>query len=160
VNTALVVLRLVPGMLLIGHGLQKVAPAKYSPRLLHAVGHKAIATASSNYDALAGGVQHVEADPKLAAMAHELVDSIRRDLTVDWTDRRATEAKIRTKIKRLRRRHRNELPEPATTTGNPAGGGGGSTGDQLNLLTNLILDQAKALYRYWPEVEDRLFAEV
>jgi uncharacterized membrane protein YphA (DoxX/SURF4 family) len=48
VNTALLVLRLVPGMLLIGHGLQKLGPAKCSPRLLHAVGHKAIATASSN----------------------------------------------------------------------------------------------------------------
>ena len=47
-NTALLVLRLVPGMLLIGHGLQKLGPAKCSPPLLHAVGHKAIATASSN----------------------------------------------------------------------------------------------------------------
>jgi putative oxidoreductase len=43
-NTALLVLRLVPGMLLIGHGLQKVVPAKYSPPLLHAVGHEAAAS--------------------------------------------------------------------------------------------------------------------
>jgi len=42
-NTALLVLRLVPGMLLIGHGLQKLVPAKYSPPLLHAVGHDATA---------------------------------------------------------------------------------------------------------------------
>jgi hypothetical protein len=26
-------------------------------------------------------------------------------------------------------------------------------------FTLLVLDQAKALYRYWPEVGDRLFAE-
>jgi putative oxidoreductase len=42
-NTALLVLRVVPGLLLIGHGLQKLVPAKYSPPLLHAAGHKATA---------------------------------------------------------------------------------------------------------------------
>ena len=35
------------------------------------------------YDALAGGAEHVKADPGLAAIAHELVESIRKDLTVD-----------------------------------------------------------------------------
>jgi putative oxidoreductase len=42
-NTALLVLRLVPGILLIGHGLQKLVPAKHSPPLLHAGGPKATA---------------------------------------------------------------------------------------------------------------------
>ena len=37
-NTALLVLRVVPGLLLIGHGLQKLVPARYSPPLLHANG--------------------------------------------------------------------------------------------------------------------------
>jgi putative oxidoreductase len=40
-NTALLVLRLIPGLLLIGHGLQKLVPAKYSPPLLHAMGLRA-----------------------------------------------------------------------------------------------------------------------
>jgi uncharacterized membrane protein YphA (DoxX/SURF4 family) len=40
-NTALLVLRIVPGILLIGHGLQKLVPPKYSPPLLHAMGHRA-----------------------------------------------------------------------------------------------------------------------
>jgi type I restriction enzyme R subunit len=102
------------------------------------------------YDALAGGVEHVTADPHLAAIAHELVQSIRTDLTVDWTDREATQAKVRTKIKRLLRRHRNELTK--------ALGAGGGPPHDLDYYTDLILDQARDMYRYWPEVADRLFA--
>jgi type I restriction enzyme R subunit len=102
------------------------------------------------YDALAGGVEHVTADPDLAAIAHELAESIRRDLTVDWTDREATQAKVRTKIKRLLRRHRKELAKAA--------GAGGSAPHDLNHYTDLILEQARDMYRYWPEIGDRLFA--
>ena len=43
-NTALLVLRVVPGLLLIGHGLQKLVPPRYSPPLLHAMGHRATAS--------------------------------------------------------------------------------------------------------------------
>src|SRR5262249_5207414 len=60
------------------------------------------------YDALAGGVQHLKADRALAGIAHELVKQIQRDLTVDWTRRSAAEAKIRAKIKRLLRKHRDK----------------------------------------------------
>jgi uncharacterized membrane protein YphA (DoxX/SURF4 family) len=42
-STALLVLRVVPGLLLIGHGLQKLVPPKYSPPLLRAMGHRAAA---------------------------------------------------------------------------------------------------------------------
>jgi putative oxidoreductase len=42
-NTALLVLRLVPGLLLIGHGLQKLVPPRFSPPLLHANGLRATA---------------------------------------------------------------------------------------------------------------------
>jgi type I restriction enzyme R subunit len=102
------------------------------------------------YDALAGGVEHVAADPDLAAIAHELVEGIRRDLTVDWTDREATMAKVRTKIKRLLRRRRKELTKAVDS-------GSGRPTD-LDYYTDLILDQARGMYRYWPEVGDRLFA--
>ncbi len=100
------------------------------------------------YDALAGGSGDAAADPQLAAIATELVKSIRADLTVDWADRESTEAKIRTKIKRLLRKHGYKPPLTA--------GGGGA--DAVTYYTQLVLDQAKELYRYWPEVEDRLFA--
>ena len=84
------------------------------------------------YDALAGGVEHVKADPKLAALAHELAENIRKDLRVDWTDREATEATIRTKIKRLLRRNRDKLPklQPTAATA-PTGGGDGRRRHQL-----------------------------
>src|SRR4051812_7133466 len=39
-NTALLVLRIIPGLLLMGHGLQKIVPPGYSPPLLHAAGHR------------------------------------------------------------------------------------------------------------------------
>jgi hypothetical protein len=77
---------------------------------------------------------------------------------VNWTDREATEAKVRAKIKRLLRRNRSKLTKPQTVAvGN--GGGGGSGADPISYYTQLVLDQAKSLYRYWPEVGDRLFAE-
>ena len=100
------------------------------------------------YDALAGGVEDVTANPALAKIAHELVEGIRTDLTVDWADRAATEAKIRAKIKRLLRKHKYRPP---------AATGGGGHG--VDYAAQLVLDQAKALYRYWPDVEvgDRLF---
>lgn len=44
-NTALLVLRVVPGVLLIGHGLQKLVPARLSPPLLHATGLRATGAA-------------------------------------------------------------------------------------------------------------------
>ena len=97
------------------------------------------------YDALAGGVEDVKADPALAKIAHELVENIRSDLTVDWADRAATEAKIRAKIKRLLRKHKYRLPA--------AGGGGCDHG--VDYAAQLVLDQAKALYRYWPDVGGR-----
>lgn len=101
------------------------------------------------YDALAG-TEDVASDPQLATIAKALAKSIKEDLTVDWADRESTEAAIRRKIKRLLRQHNYQPPTAS------ASGGGGEARD-VNHYAQLVLDQAKALYRYWPEVEDRLF---
>ena len=100
-----------------------------------------------------------EGRPEPRRVAHELAENIREDLSVDWTDREAAEAKIRTKIKRLLRRNRDKLPKLQTAGGNGAGGGEPGDGG-INYFTQLVLDQAKAMYRYWPEVGDRLFDEI
>ncbi len=98
------------------------------------------------YDALADGVEDVKADPRLAAIAHDLVEGIRRDLTVDWADREATQAKVRAKIKRLLRKHNYEPPR--SDRGGASGGG-----RRLDHAAQLVLDQARVLYRRWPDVE-------
>jgi type I restriction enzyme R subunit len=95
------------------------------------------------YDALAGLTDDVRPDPVRAPIARELVASIRGDLSVDWANRESTQAKIRAKVKRLLRKHSYRPPAQPTL----AGGGGG-----LDTVTDAILNQARVLYRYWPEV--------
>lgn len=58
-SAALLVLRLVTGLLFIGHGLQKLVPDRYSPRLLRAFGLRATA----------GGFESLGMHPPLAAAA-------------------------------------------------------------------------------------------
>jgi len=59
------------------------------------------------YDALAdhGGVREVMSDEVLAAIAHDLVEAIRRSVTIDWTQKEAVRADMRRKVKRLLRKH-------------------------------------------------------
>lgn len=98
------------------------------------------------YDALAGGVEDIKADPELKKLAGELVKNIRADLSVDWADRRSAEDAIRAKIKRLLRRRGYKPPAAVAGDGNGGGGRG------LEYATDRILAQARTLYRYWPEV--------
>jgi len=90
------------------------------------------------YDALAGSSEEWTADPKLAEIARTLVKGIKDDLTVDWADHEATEAAIRAKIKRLLRKLGYEAPH----------GGGGPMPDRV---VDDILEQARVMYRWWPQ---------
>lgn len=83
------------------------------------------------YDALVGSAEEITADPKIAEIARDLVKGIRADLSVDWTSHESREALVRRKIKRVLRKHRYRSPDAVA----------------------LILDQARALYYRWPEVD-------
>jgi type I restriction enzyme R subunit len=59
------------------------------------------------YDALAdhGDVKNLMGDAVLAVIAHDLVEAIRRSVTIDWTQKEAVRADMRRKVKRLLRKH-------------------------------------------------------
>jgi type I restriction enzyme R subunit len=59
------------------------------------------------YDALAdhGNVRDVMSDEILSAIAHDLVATIRRSVTIDWTKKQSVRADMRRKVKRLLRNH-------------------------------------------------------
>jgi type I restriction enzyme R subunit len=101
------------------------------------------------YDALAGGAEDINAAPQLATIAHDLVESLRNSgkLRVDWTDHASSQAAIRRIIKRLLRKHHYE---PHVEV--PAGGGGGGGSSPLDHATHVLYEQAKTLYRYWPDI--------
>ncbi len=103
------------------------------------------------YDALAANPDDTTADPELARIARDLVKSIRGDLSVDWASQESREAAIRIKIKRLLRKHKFK---PAAAKGS---GGGSRRRVSLDQTTDQILEQARAMYRAWPEVEMELY---
>jgi hypothetical protein len=71
-----------------------------------------------------------------------------------WPEEARREFARRAKTKRLLRKH---AYRPPTRSGS---GDGGGEARRLDHAAQPVLDQAKALYGYWPEVEvgDRLFA--
>jgi type I restriction enzyme R subunit len=102
------------------------------------------------YDALVGGDGDGDdgggewtADEKLADIAREVVKQLRDDLSVDWTDHEATEANIRRQVKRVLR----QSDFKAVVNG---GGGGGRV--SIDYATDRIMEQARAIYRRWPDV--------
>ena len=101
---------------------------------------------SAFYDALAGKADDWKADEELVTIVKELVAAIKADLSVDWTTHGDAEAAIRVKVKRLLRKHQYQPPAAAN-------GGRGGAGRPLDTAADLVLDQARVLYKYWPDVE-------
>ena len=69
-------------------------------------------------------------DEALRTIAQELVDSVRRNVTIDWTVKRTVRAKIRTVVKRILRRH-------------------GYPPDKQEKATLTVLEQAELLSADW-----------
>jgi type I restriction enzyme R subunit len=84
------------------------------------------------YDALEVNDSAVKVlgEPTLKAIAHELVQSIRNTVTIDWTEREAVRAKIRVAVKRILRRH-------------------GYPPDKQEKATQTVLAQAQLLCADW-----------
>ncbi len=59
------------------------------------------------YDALAdhGDVREIMGDKVLAAIAHDLVETIRNSVSIDWTQKETVRADMRRKVKKLLRHH-------------------------------------------------------
>jgi len=68
---------------------------------------------------------------------------------VDWTEHPNSQAAIRKIIKRILRKSGYKPPAPVAS-----GGGVGGDLAPMNYFASPVYEQAKVLYRYWPEVDD------
>lgn len=86
------------------------------------------------YDAIAGNVISLYDQATLSALVHEIVQAVKRNLKVDWTNRDDVKAAVRAAVNRtLRRRKIRE--------------------EDLKPFLGSILVQAEALYANWPVME-------
>jgi type I restriction enzyme R subunit len=86
------------------------------------------------YDALADNesAKQVLGDQTLRTMARELVATVRKNLSIDWTIREDVQAKLRVLVKRLLKKY-------------------GYPPDKREIATLTVLDQAKLLCKDWAE---------
>jgi len=84
------------------------------------------------YDALEVNDSAVKVlgDETLRTIARELVDTVRRNVTIDWTVKESVRAKLRTMVKRILRKH-------------------GYPPDKQEKATQTVLEQAELLCRDW-----------
>ena len=83
------------------------------------------------YDAISQGKEFIMADKELRELVRKLVKSIKRNLSIDWTQHESVKAKVRASVKRILRKHGfSPVKYPSTI--------------------KLILKQAEALYKDWP----------
>jgi type I restriction enzyme, R subunit len=89
------------------------------------------------YDALAENptAETILGDATLKAIAHELVESVRRNTSIDWQLKESVQAKMRTLIKRILRKYKYPPDDPAT--------------GEYTVSVNKVLSQAELLAEYW-----------
>ena len=88
------------------------------------------------YDALADNesARELLGDETLRKMARELVETVRKNVTIDWTLRDSVQAKLRVLVKRMLKRY-------------------GYPPDKRQKATDTVLDQAKLLCKDWAETQ-------
>jgi type I restriction enzyme R subunit len=93
------------------------------------------------YDALADNptAEAVLGDVTLKQIAHELVDSVRKNTSIDWQLKESVQAKLRVMVKRILRKYKYPPDDP--TTG------------EYTVSVTKVLDQAELLADYWTKDE-------
>lgn len=71
-------------------------------------------------------------DEQLAFIARELIEAVRKNVTIDWTVKQSARARIRIIVKRILRRH-------------------GYPPDLQEAATNTVLEQAELLAADWAD---------
>ena len=89
------------------------------------------------YDALADNptAEAVLGDDVLKQIAHELVDSVRRNTSIDWQLKQSVQAKLRVLVKRILRKYKYPPDDPGT--------------GEYTVSVNKVLDQAELLADFW-----------
>ncbi|MBP9209046.1 MAG: type I restriction endonuclease subunit R [Saprospiraceae bacterium] len=89
------------------------------------------------YDALADNpkAETILGDDVLKAIAHELVDSVRRNTSIDWQLKESVQAKLRVLVKRILRKFKYPPDDPET--------------GEYNVSVTKVLDQAELLAEFW-----------
>ncbi|HRJ59524.1 MAG TPA: DUF3387 domain-containing protein, partial [Anaerolineales bacterium] len=89
------------------------------------------------YDALADNptAEAVLGDVTLKQIAHELVDSVRKNTSIDWQLKESVQAKLRVMVKRILRKYKYPPDDP--TTG------------EYTVSVTKVLDQAELLADFW-----------
>lgn len=89
------------------------------------------------YDALAENstAEAVLGDQTLKQIAHELVNSVRNNTSIDWQLKQSVQAKLRVMVKRILRKYKYPPDDPAT--------------GEYTVSVTKVLDQAELLADYW-----------
>ncbi|MBU1875414.1 type I restriction endonuclease subunit R [bacterium] len=89
------------------------------------------------YDALADNpsAEAVLGDITLKQIAHELVENVRKNTSIDWQIKESVQARLRVLVKRILRKYKYPPDDP--TTG------------EYTISVNKVLDQAGLLADYW-----------
>jgi type I restriction enzyme, R subunit len=94
------------------------------------------------FDALADNptAETILGDQILKQIAHELVDSVRRNTSIDWQLKESVQAKLRVLVKRILRKYKYPPDDPRT--------------GEYTVSVNKVLDQAELLADFWSNDKD------
>ncbi|MHC1771715.1 MAG: type I restriction endonuclease subunit R [Flexilinea sp.] len=89
------------------------------------------------FDALADNpnAESVLGDQTLKQIAHELVESVRNNTSIDWQLKQSVQAKLRVLVKRILRKYKYPPDDPIT--------------GEYTVSVNKVLEQAEKLADYW-----------